>query len=265
VAVSVTSAWASRWETACSSTPRRSAAPTWTGRTRTRTSSPAPAAPTGSAVDSGHVYWTNIETIGRADLDGQNPNQSFITGASGVTGVAVDSGHVYWTNSATETIGRADLDGQNANQSFITTAGFPYGLAVGSGHVYWTDEETGTIGRADLDGLNASQTFITGAIGPFGVAVDSGHVYWANNYAGTIARARGGRGAGPSGAGSRGVRSAQAIGRDDLVVSAHRHRRTDRANRRDERAHRIAPATPRGLATRLMGEGERFEQVRQDG
>ncbi len=35
------------------------------------------------AVDGGHVYWTNQEanTIGRADLNGQNPNQSFITGA----------------------------------------------------------------------------------------------------------------------------------------------------------------------------------------
>src|SRR5215216_2478900 len=54
-----------------------------------------------------HVYWANN---GRVDVDGQNANQSFISGASFPAGVAVDSGHVYWTND-TGTIGRADLDG----------------------------------------------------------------------------------------------------------------------------------------------------------
>ncbi|MFL5892017.1 MAG: hypothetical protein ACJ75I_04675 [Solirubrobacterales bacterium] len=53
-----------------------------------------PFAPEGVAVDSGHVYWPNqlTGTIGRADLNGQNPNQSFITGVSGPFGVAVGSG-----------------------------------------------------------------------------------------------------------------------------------------------------------------------------
>jgi hypothetical protein len=47
---------------------------------------------TGVAVAVRHIYWTNPRsfTIGRADLDGSNPNQSFITGASGPIGVAVD-------------------------------------------------------------------------------------------------------------------------------------------------------------------------------
>src|SRR6266508_1325005 len=73
---------------------------------------------------SRHVYWANYNTgtIGRADVDGQNPNQSFITGATFPEGVAVDSGHVSRPNSAPGTIGRADLDGQNPNQSFITGA-----------------------------------------------------------------------------------------------------------------------------------------------
>jgi len=44
------------------------------------------------AVDSRHIYWTNSgrSTIGRADLDGQNVNQSFVTGAFNATGIAVD-------------------------------------------------------------------------------------------------------------------------------------------------------------------------------
>ena len=42
-------------------------------------------------VDGSHVYWTNYDnTVGRADLDGQNVNQSFITSCSGAFGLAVD-------------------------------------------------------------------------------------------------------------------------------------------------------------------------------
>ena len=57
---------------------------------------------TGAAVAVRHIYWTNyFGTIGRADLDGSNPNQSFITGASGPYGLAVDAEHIYWTNANT--------------------------------------------------------------------------------------------------------------------------------------------------------------------
>ena len=47
---------------------------------------------TGVALAVRHIYWINntTNTIGRADLDGSNQNQSFITGASGPYGVAVD-------------------------------------------------------------------------------------------------------------------------------------------------------------------------------
>src|SRR5215218_4031584 len=123
-----------------------------------------------------HVYWANngSGTIGRVDADGQNPNQSFIGGASFPVGVAVDSGHIYWVNRLTDTIGRADLDGSNVNQSFITSDLEPAEVAVDSGHVYWTNVLTGAIGRADLDGSNVNQSFITGASFPAGVAVDSG-------------------------------------------------------------------------------------------
>jgi DNA-binding beta-propeller fold protein YncE len=48
--------------------------------------------PEGVAVDGSHIYWANngAGTIGRADLNGQNANQSFITGVHGPFGVAVD-------------------------------------------------------------------------------------------------------------------------------------------------------------------------------
>jgi sugar lactone lactonase YvrE len=144
----------------------------------------------GVAVDGSHVYWTDLTTkIGRADLDGQNANQNFITGANLPDGVAVDGSHVYWANLGAGTIGRADLDGQNVNQSFITGASEPRGVAVDSSHVYWANRLADTIGRADLDGQNVNQSFITGAIQPDGVAVDGSHVYWATFGSGTIGRA----------------------------------------------------------------------------
>ena len=98
----------------------------------------------------------------RADLDGTNVNQNFITGASAPIGVAVDGAHVYWTNTATSTIGRADLGGTNVNQSFITGASSPLGwrstVPTSTGRI-----GNGTIGRADLGGTNVNQSFITGA------------------------------------------------------------------------------------------------------
>ena len=47
-------------------------------------------------------------TIGRADVNGQNVDQNFITGASRPYCVAVDSRYIYWTNALGNTIGRAD-------------------------------------------------------------------------------------------------------------------------------------------------------------
>jgi virginiamycin B lyase len=99
--------------------------------------------PCGIAVDGAHVYWTNqpvvnsmgyikfeTNTIGRANLDGGSPNQSFITGLPGtpmpptLCGLAVDSAHLYWTldegfGAFVPSIGRANLDGSGVNEGFI--------------------------------------------------------------------------------------------------------------------------------------------------
>src|SRR5438067_13842256 len=89
------------------------------------------------AVDGSHVYWANFYGgIGRADLDGQNVNQSFITGYANPAGVAIDGSHIYWANVNSSSIGRADLDGQNVNQSFITGFSVADGVAVEGSHVY---------------------------------------------------------------------------------------------------------------------------------
>ena len=125
------------------------------------------------AVDGQHIYWTNDagNTIGRANLDGSSPNQSFITGANAPHGVAVDGQYIYWTNGAGNTIGEANLDGSSPNQSFISGANNPHGVAVDGLHIYWTNESGNTIGEANLDGSSPNQSLISGANAPHGVAV----------------------------------------------------------------------------------------------
>jgi hypothetical protein len=45
------------------------------------------------AVDADHIYWTNTYTgtIGRANLDGTDANQSFVNAPFSPFGVAVDA------------------------------------------------------------------------------------------------------------------------------------------------------------------------------
>src|SRR5436190_116864 len=119
----------------------------------------------GTPTPTRRIYWTNTETntLGRANLNGQNVNQSFIDNgrSSAPFGMAVDSSHIYWANISTDTIGRADMNGQNANQSFITGPIGLYGLAVDSSHIYWADLANYTIGRGELDGQNVNLSFIS--------------------------------------------------------------------------------------------------------
>jgi hypothetical protein len=93
-------------------------------------------APNAVAVDGEQVYWatSGTSTLGRANLDGSNVNDSFITGAHQPTGVAVDGLYVYWLNSTGASIGRANLDGSDPDQAFIASAvSFGQGVAVDGG------------------------------------------------------------------------------------------------------------------------------------
>jgi hypothetical protein len=128
----------------------------------------------GVAVDAGQVYWTNTEadTIGRADLDGGDVDQSFISGLTAPWGIAVDGQHIYWANRISESISRANLDGTEVDQTFITGIPDPTEVAVDAQHLYWTDNSADEIGRADLDGSGVEKGFITGLNHPGGLALD---------------------------------------------------------------------------------------------
>jgi hypothetical protein len=137
-------------------------------------------APARSAT--GHLYWSKDAAagiIGRANLNGTSPNQTFVTGGSSVRGVAVDHSYVYWANYGLNAIGRANLNGTSPNQSFITAPNAS-AVAVDGSYVYWANTTAGTIGRANLNGTSPNQSFITGASNTTGVAVDGSHVYWSD-------------------------------------------------------------------------------------
>jgi sugar lactone lactonase YvrE len=175
----------------------------------------APQRAVGVAVDSQHVYWVDpaAKTIGRADLDGGNRDDSFIAPgpteceievAPGVfetisaeshpRHVAVDAGHVYWTNTGcsnefevlkgTGTIGRADIDGKNQDPAFVKGASDPQGIAVNPTHIYWANVGTRTIGRVRIDGSEVLLPFVKatgGGTRPYGVALSQSRVYFSAN------------------------------------------------------------------------------------
>ena len=137
------------------------------------------------------VYWTNYlsHTIGRADLDGTSPTQSWISSNLNYPyDVEVDSNYVYWANEST-TLGRALIGGGSPVQSWISGCDYPMGVAVDSNYVYWANGNSTTIGRANLDGTSPVQSWISGCSNPSGVAVDSNYVYWTNAGNDTIGRA----------------------------------------------------------------------------
>jgi hypothetical protein len=133
------------------------------------------------------IYWAGVGGgsggIGRANLDGSEPDQSFLPGlpnfAPLAPAVAVDGSHIYWTGLTYEGISRANLDGSEVIPNFVPGATARGGITVSGPYIYWSTDVG--IGRADLDGSSADNAFVpeTGE-GTAGVAVFANHIYWTN-------------------------------------------------------------------------------------
>ena len=156
--------------------------------------------PQNVAVDDSYIYWAQGDAIGRADLDGGNPDPSFIGPASinstpiNPRGVAVNDTHVYWADYARGTVGRANIDGSNPDYSFISnpsdlTFGQVASVAVNGGDLYWAEDGTNRrIGRSNLDGSDADFAFVPALTDPpTAVTASEGHVWWGDT-AGNIGR-----------------------------------------------------------------------------
>ena len=144
-----------------------------------------------AAPASAQIYWANqgSDSIGRANLDGEDAVGSFISGATDPGGVAIDGNFVYWSHegdaAATGMIGRATHNLADVDQDFIVTDGSPGGIGVDAGAIYWTQTVPmmgERIGRAGLDGNPQSENFVIGGAGPApcGISSDADEIYWAS-------------------------------------------------------------------------------------
>ena len=150
-------------------------------------------------TDSNYVYWSDVTNgkIGRAQLDGSDPDSDFILGTSPLNGnndtygLFVRDGYIYWANYGSDTIGRAQLDGTNVNNMFVSAApgSGPCGVWATSTHLYWTNWGLGSLGRSNLDGSYVNDSFITGLVNPFNVIGNSTHLYWTDFNTKQIGRA----------------------------------------------------------------------------
>jgi hypothetical protein len=105
---------------------------------------PGPTGGSGIAVDGSHIYWPDdaANAIGRANLNGSDPDPTFIANAtSGLDAepnfVTTDGTYIYWTDGQ-RYVGRAAIDGTGAQPHFLDVGSnsFPNGIAVSSGTVY---------------------------------------------------------------------------------------------------------------------------------
>lgn len=146
----------------------------------------------GVAANGSHIYWTDtrFNQIGRANLDGSEPNWAFITGVNEACGLAVDDSYLYWADAGTNSIGRARLDGTEQVGSFVRggVGDFPCGVDVDSKFIYWGSLRSDMIGRAPITGDPGTALIDLGSRGACSVAVNETHVYWGT-YGNEIGRA----------------------------------------------------------------------------
>lgn len=154
--------------------------------------------PQGVWVNETHIFWClGANAIGRANLDGTEPDEEFIKLSEGKLAMSVttDDTYLYYVTSGAEgDIGRAKLDGSELDETFVENVkiGERSGIVVNATHIFWTSQPTPfLIGRAKIDGSEVEKEFITPTRVPADIDVDESFIYWGHPGAVTdgIARA----------------------------------------------------------------------------
>jgi len=136
---------------------------------------------------NGHLYWTEINVIKRADLDGTN-QITILSGLGNVIGLDIDlpNGQMYFTSHDIGSIFRANLDG-TALSTIVSGGSSVLDVFIdqSQSHLYWTQADTcgvGGIFRSNLDGSSQTQ-LSTGACNPLSVAIDpeDSKLYWTTS------------------------------------------------------------------------------------
>ena len=136
-----------------------------------------------------YIYWKNNMSIGRANLDGSNPKDQFVTPVNYGWSITADKNYLYY-QWGRNYIARANLDGTNPSNKWIRSF-TSFGVAVDKNYFYWINHYgngNSEIGRANLDGTNPNKFWIIPSYGKSatGLALDENYIYWTN---GQIARA----------------------------------------------------------------------------
>ena len=150
--------------------------------------------PEGDAGNTGSISRANLNGTAPESLVPNQGTGSAGDVTFDPQGIAVDSKHIYWTNLSGKTnpkgsIAMANLDGSNPTiivQSSTGVVSAPIGIAVNTQHIFWVNNEAlptaprGSIARANLDGSNPALIVIdpTFVDDPAGIAIDTAHIYY---------------------------------------------------------------------------------------
>jgi uncharacterized repeat protein (TIGR02543 family) len=144
-------------------------------------------APSGIAVDSVNVYWTQMVKPGnvmKVPIAGGTP--AYIDYGTNTPGVATDGTFVYWTQYAfADGQIKANYVGQGGQESILVdNLNAPYDLAIDSSSVFWVEETLGNVKQVSIAG-GTPVTLASGLANPQAIAVDSSSVYWLEYNYGT--------------------------------------------------------------------------------
>jgi hypothetical protein len=142
---------------------------------------------------SAYVYWLSYDSgnsrVGRADIDGGNPNHALVSGIYYGSGVATDGTHVFWGESGSNPtmahIGRAGVDGSNPEHAYMSGATFCgiFNVRATATDLYWLKSNCSgrDISHAPSDGSQGATTIADAGGFGCGMAIDSTYVYWSND------------------------------------------------------------------------------------
>lgn len=141
-----------------------------------------------SVSNAQNIYWTDSDSIKRANLDGTN-EVILVSGLTDPNSITVNeaSNHIFWTAGIIPgTILRANLDGLSVTTIFNTGLVFPFSIEVDSVNekLYWVNNDNPVvIQRSNLDGSNAVDLVTgLGSAGIIGIALDvSGEKIYISN------------------------------------------------------------------------------------